>query len=440
MRKGLLLILFSLLIAGVLFASPPPPEGEETYNLILVDSSGQSFDFAPGAYETRGFDTYQELLIAEFLEENPNITIDYVHRDVTQGSMTTDAMFAKGTPPDVWVDAGGYFRDLFNVEDLLPLEEYMDVSVYQDHLVDTYTFDGHVFALVFANNATGMAINTSMLDEIGYTMPAQEDWTIAEYIRLADKLKANGEYVTTVFTQEGFGSWMYPWIYAFGGKLFEPGDYSKVVINTPESREALDWLKMLVDEGYAMPYPNEIDDDLTVDLFTTGKLFSAMMQNGHTDYWIPEQVKNGTLAEEFGYTFVEFPHAPGVAHTPVYGYQTVITARQTGDEGYNLANIALLKKFSGERQQTYMTTLSGAFSSLKNFEMPAVGLGAAPSKRAIAELAPAAGLMDLGGMHPRADEVLAAATIPIQEFMDGDITAQQFLDQFEAEANRILSE
>ena len=133
MRKGLLLILFSLCLAGLLFANGGD-EAEETYNLILVTSGNQSFDKAPGAYDTKGFDTWQELMIAEFLEENPNITIDYVLRDVTQGSMTTDAMFAKGTPPDVWADAGGYFRDLFNVEDLLPLEEYMDVSVYQDHL------------------------------------------------------------------------------------------------------------------------------------------------------------------------------------------------------------------------------------------------------------------------------------------------------------------
>ena len=32
-----------------------------------------------------------------------------------------------------------------------------------------------------------------------------------------------------------------------------------------------------------------------------------------------------------------------------------------------------------------------------------------------------------------------AALIPIQRFADGDITAQEFLDQFEAEANAILA-
>ncbi len=436
MRK-LILILIALLVAGALFAAS---ETEEIYELILVDSGATSWDRAPDAYDTKGLDSFQELLIAEFEEENPNVTVTYIHRDVTQGSMTVDALFAKGTPPDVWIDAGGYFRDLFNLEDLLPLEEYIDVSVYQDHLIDMYTFDGHVFALTAANIATGLAVNLSMLEDIGYTLPAQEDWTVDEYIRLAKLLKADGQYVTTVFTQEGFGAWMYPWIHAFGGELFADGDYSRVAINTPESREALEWLKMLVDEGYAMPYPNEVDDDITVDLFTTGKLFSAMMQNGHTEYWMPEQVRNGTLEEEFEYTFIEFPHAEGVAHTKLFGYQTVITARQSGDEARNLLTIALLEKFSGVRQQTYMSTLTGGFPSLKDFEMPNVGTAASPWKQAIAEIAPAAGLMDLGGMHPRAQEAMDAATIPIQEYMANEISAQQFLDTFETEANKILSE
>ena len=233
---------------------------------------------------------------------------------------------------------------------------------------------------------------------------------------------------------------MYPWLYAFGAELFADGDYSRVAINTPEAREGLEYIKMLVAEGYAMPYPNEIDDDITVDLFTTGKIFSAMMQNGHTDYWIPEQVNQGALDEVFGYTFIEFPHAPGRSHTPVSGYQTVVNVHRSDDEVRNQAAAELASEWLTPRWQGYATTLTGGFTVLKDFELLGVGNSAKPSYQAIAALAPDAGFMDLGGMHPRAQEAMDAATIPIQEFMAGEISAQQFLDTFEAEANKVLSE
>ena len=426
-----------VLVASMAFATGAA-EGE-TYELIAIDSGAYPWDLADGYFDTQGYDSPQHLVVAEFEQRNPGVKVNYLHRDVTQGSMTVDALMAKGTPPDVWIDAAGYFREYLNPEYSLPLEQYMDVSVFYEDLLAPYTVNGHVYAIPVSNIATGMAINVSMLDEIGYTMPAQEDWTIEEYVRLAGLLKDAGHYVTTVFTQEGFGSWMYPWIYAFGGELYADGDHSRVAINSPESRRALEFLKMLVDEGYAVPYPNEVDDDATVELFTTGRLFSAMMQNGHTDYWIPEQVKNGVIDEVFDYTFVEFPHGPGVAHTPVYGYQTVVNVHRTDDERRNELAAELAGQWLGPQFHSFMTVIAGGFPVIKDFEIPNAGRAAAPSMRAIADVAASAGFMDLGGMHPRAREVMAAATIPIQRYMAGEITAQQFLDIFEADANAILA-
>lgn len=438
--KKLILILLSLLIATALFATGQPEGAEEVHKLILVDTGATPWTNALGAFDTKGFDSFGDMLLAQFLEDNPNVRVEYIHRDVTQGSMTVDALRAKGTPPDVWLDAAGYFRELLNGEDSLPLEKYMDVSVYQDHLVAPYTRDGHVYALPVSNVATGLAINQSMLKEIGYTLPALEGWTTDEFLRLAERLKTAGHPATMVMTEQGMISWMIVWLYAFGGELYADGDYSRVAINTPESRAGLEYIKLLVDRGYAPPYPNEVNDDIGVELFTTGKVFSCMLQNGHADYWIPEQVKNGVIPEAFEYTFIEFPHAPGRAHTPVYGYQTIVNARRSDNEARNRAVIELFKNRVGADYQLYVTTLQGGFPTLKGFEIPNIGTAAKPSYKAIAALAPTAGLMDLGGMHPRAKEVMAAWKIPMQEFMDGDIGAQEVLDRFEAEANRILGE
>ncbi len=274
--KKIFAILLALVIVGSVFATGNS-EGSDSYELTVITSGSYNWEKGEGYFDTGGHDTPQDLIFAEFEEKHPNVTVNYVIRDVTQGSMTVDALMEKGQIPDIWMDATGYFRDYLNAEYSLPLEQYMDVSVFEDWLVEPYTYGGHVYAIPIVNIGTGMAINTSMLDDIGYTLPDMGDWTIAEYIRLAKKLKASGQYVTTVFTQEGFGAWMYPWIYAFGGELYTDGDYSRVSINSPESRRALEFLQMLVEEGYAVPYPNEVDDDITVDLFTTGKIFSAIL-------------------------------------------------------------------------------------------------------------------------------------------------------------------
>ena len=74
------------------------------------------------------------------------------------------------------------------------------------------------------------------------------------------------------------------------------------------------------------------------------------------------------------------------------------------------------------------------------FTTPDVGTAARASYKAIAAVADVAGLMDLGGIQPWAREVSQAWVIPTQRYMDGEISAQDVLDQFEAAANEILAQ
>ena len=435
-----LAFLLILLLAGALAFAGGQAEAKETaYELILVNTGVAPWDMVEHTLDTGGYPSFQHKIIGDFMQRNPNIRVNHIHRDVSQGSMTVDALMAKGTPPDVWLDAAGYFRNYLNDDYALRIDEYMDVSAYQDHLVDIYTRDGHVYALPTTNIATGLAVNLDMLKEIGYSFPAHADWTTDEFLRLCERLKAAGHPGTMIMTKQGLIAWNLVWLYAFGAELYQNQDYSKVTINSPEAVKGLEYMKLLVDRGYTPPFPNEVDDDMAVELFTTGKVFSSILQTSHADYWIPEQIKQGTLDKAFEYTFVHVPHGPGVEYTPVFGYQTCVIAHRSEDEGRNRAVMELFKTQVGPEYQTYGAVISGGFPTLKGFEIPNMGAAAKPSFKAIAKLAPEAGLMDLGGMHPRAREVNAAWKLPIQEFMEGRITAQEVLDRFEAEANKILA-
>ena len=384
--KRAMCFVVAMLVAGIAFGAGAAELEEEIHELILVDTGTNPWSQAEGAYDGQGFDSFQHLLLDKFLKENPNIRVNYIHRDVTQGSMTVDALIAKGTPPDVWLDAAGYFRDRLNAEESLPLEQYMDLSGYDENLLKPYTRNGHVYALPMANIVTGLAINTEMLEEIGYTIPAHEDWTTDEFLRLAEKLKAAGYPATMVMTEQGMISWMIVWLYAFGAELYADGDYSRVAINTPEAVAGLEYIKLLVDRGYAPPFPNEVNDDMGVEMFTTGKVFSCMLQAGHADYWVPEQVKNGVIERPFAYTFIEFPHGPGVEHTPVFGYQTVVNARRSDDEARNRAAVELVKNRAGAEYQKYVTTIQGSFPTLKGFVVPPIGNALKPSYQALVKI------------------------------------------------------
>jgi ABC-type glycerol-3-phosphate transport system substrate-binding protein len=313
------------------------------------------------------------------------------------------------------------------------------VAIYQQNLLGPYTRNGHVYALPSGNTATGMAVNLDMLKKIGYTLPAQKDWTTDEFVRLSEKLKAAGIPSTMIMTKQGWITWDMVWLYAFGAELYKNFDHSKVTINSPQAKAGLEYVKMLVDKGYAWPYPNETNDDMGVDLFTTGKVFSCMMQNGHTDYWVPEQIKQGRLDKPFEMTFIEFPHAAGREHTPVYAYQTMVMAHASKDEERNKAIALLVNNQAGRKYQESSAVNGGGMMALEGVEAPNRGMAAKASYKTIAKLASVAGLMDLGDMEPRADEIEGAWKLPIQDFMDGRISAQQVLDKFEAEAKKILA-
>ena len=424
--KRVLVFLF-LAMAVLSFAAPVK---------LTVVTTGP-YKFFEGE-DFRGYPTAAAKMIGEFEKANPGYKVEFIIRDLTHGSMTVDALMAAGTPPDVWVDASGYFDKYLNANYAIPLEKYIDVKQFQKNLVDIYTREGHVYGIPTANICGGFAINLSMLESIGYTMPEQKNWTTDEFMKLSALLKAKGIPSTMVMGKGGMGTWNNVFLYAFGAKFFNGRDYSKTVINTKEAVAGLNYIKALVDAGYAYPNAIEQNDDMGVDLFTTGKVFSCMMQNGHTDYWIPEQVKQGKLEKEFKYTFVEVPHAPGRAHTPVYGYQTIVVAHTSKNAAKDKVIADLAYRFLCKEFQFYEIGVGGGFSTINGFA-PVVGASARDSYKAINVLASTAGLMEDFPPGDKGAEVDRIWSTYSEQFLRGKIEAQDMLNKFEAEANKALA-
>lgn len=393
--------------------------------------------FAEGEEKVRGYSGAIEKIVAEFQKDHPGVKVNVIVRDVSKGSQTFDALLAAGKPPDIWLDASGYFPKYMNADYALPLEKYMDLKNFMPELLNLYKVNGHQYAVPMSNIATGMAVNLDMLKKIGYTLPAQEKWTTDEFLSLSAKLKAAGIPATMIMAKGGVNSWTNIWFRAFGGTMFKPGDFSKVAVNTPETLKGLEYIKTIIDNGYC-PDPIEHNDDDGVELFTTGKVFSCMMQNGHTDYWVPEQVKQGKLDKAFEMTFVEFPHAPNLKHTPVSGYQTCVMAKASKDEKKNKLVGELVARLSGYEAQWYSCTLSGGFPTLMDF-VPSIGMAGKDSYKAIAALASTAGVYKEYPDGEKGTEVRRIWYALSEQWIRGKMDAKAFLSQFEKEANAVLA-
>lgn len=421
MRRVLILLLMVLAVAGW------------SQTLTFMDNGVAKF--STGEDQFRGPDV-MGYIVANWAAKRPGVRVNIVHRDVSRGSLTFDAMLAAGNPPDVWMDATGYFPAYMNDNYALRLNEYLDLSRYRPDLLALGTRNGHVYTVPLANIATGMAVNLDMLKQIGYTLPPLERWTTTEFLALAQRLKVAGIPATIIQGKEGMNSWTDIWLYAHGAEFFRAGDYSRVTINSPEAVAGLEYIKTIIDRGYTPP-PLEYNDDDLVEMFTTGKVFAGMMQNGHVTGWIPQQIAQGKLAKAFDFTFIEFPHSPGRSHTPVSGYQTAVIAKKSNMESRNQLVASLLGEVVGMEAQWYWATITGGFPTLMNFA-PDIGTAADPAYKAIAGLAATAGVYKQWPDGPQGQEVRRIWRSLSEQWLRGRLTSRALLTQFESEANRIL--
>jgi len=343
-----------------------------------------------------------------------------------------------GTPPDVWIDASGYFPGYMNEDYAIALEKYVDVSSFIPSLVEPYTINGHVYALPFSNVGGGFAINVDMLTKIGYTMPDQKGWTTDEFLRLGANLKAAKYPATMIMAKGGLNSWTQFWLFAFGGTFYKDGIVARTAINSPESLAGLAYIKKIIDAGYTPP-PLEVNDDDAVEWFTTNKVFSSVMQNGHVDGTMPEQLRLGKIKAPINVRFVEVPHAPGRAHTPAYGYQTVALAHKSDNEGRNKLVADLLVALIGKEAQLYNTMIAGGFSTLKGWQ-PKLGTSASQTYQDVAGLMSTAGLVPSPNLGTKTAELRRIWNTLSEQWVRGKLTPQAFLKDYETQANKILAQ
>lgn len=164
-------------------------------------------------------------------------------------------------------------KDKVNLEDIYP------------NLLNTFRYNGALYGLPRDNDTKVIYYNKKLFDDAKVPYPKQA-WNWQDLRNAALKLTKKDEAGNTV--QYGYAfelkTWWRQWVYQNGGKLFDdftpPNPPTKLLLNTPEAAEAIQFWADLINQDKVAPPPSEMQTSNQLnDLFIQSK--AAMVFGGH---------------------------------------------------------------------------------------------------------------------------------------------------------------
>ncbi len=419
MRKALVLLLGLLLSAAALWASP---QAEEQSLKILgqVDES------------------VTEYVLEQLAEEYPDVIVEFLQVDLSDGStMTMDAMIAAGTPPDVYVDYMGRASKYIDPAFALDLSPYIDASEFIPGTLGPVTRDGAILGIPMPGGAQAMVINLKILDAIGESDFDFDNWTVDEFLMLAEKVKAETDaYATYLFAGNQSGDYLwFNWLASFGGRLYESGDYSETAIDSPAGLQFFTALGYLVREGLA-PAESAVltDDDYALE-WAKGNVFAGAWFPAWVKPYFDAVTKQGLGGADFEYKFVEFPRAAGVDTVPCAGSMPGVVVHRSDSEAQNDLAAAAAVLFTDANSQLIVAGNMGGYPNRTAVDYTFTD----PHWDAISKIVAENGMLDLGLAMPKFSEIRVQSVPFLQALYTGKATPAETLEGYVAAVNKVLA-
>ena len=218
-------------------------------------------------------------LVGEFEKIHPNIKVEVLTS--TTSFQKLMVQIAGGNAPDVFYYVTNRLPVLIKNKSLLDLspfieaEKDLDMSNYFKELLGSCQWEGKYYCFPFHYSTDVIFYNKDMFRAHGVAFP-NESWTWDDYLDAAIKLtkKENNKTVQ-------YGTLLpRPLLVmkSFGAKIFNE-DNTKCLLDSEESKEALQYIKDLADKHNVAPDAGSIKDLERmdgVDMFSTGKVAMLM--------------------------------------------------------------------------------------------------------------------------------------------------------------------
>lgn len=211
-----------------------------------------------------------EGIISDFEAENSDISVNL---EVQSWDNINDVVRTKvqsDEAPDILnIDAfAGFAGDdlLYSADEVVSAETLDDI---QDSFKENASIDGTQYGLPLIASARTLFVNTDLMEEAGVdAVPTTWD----ELLAASKKVSALGGGVSGYgmpLGNEEAQAETSIWTFGAGGSW---GDTAELTIDTPEAREAVGFMKKMIDEGATQPDPGSTDRTPLINVFVQGKL------------------------------------------------------------------------------------------------------------------------------------------------------------------------
>lgn len=366
----------------------------------------------------------------------PDVTVNMNIVDLSDGStLTIDAMLAAGTPPNVYMDFIGRTGKYMVPEYALPLNDYVsDLDAYMPGMIDPLKTDGKVLGLPTPGGVYAMCINLDLLDEVGYKLPAVEDWTIDEFLKMCEMVKAgtNGEkYGTGMFAANQSGDYLINnWFASFGCEYYRDG-YDHTTIKETGGKKVYELFQLLNEKGYIPKNSGVLADDDYVKYWYRGELAATGFFEGWTQVYFDAGATEGF--QKFNYTFYPFPKAEGVDKVPAYFINHTVVVYNSEDEKVNEVAAKFAEYVNGVEIQELaseanvcMTRTDGTSRALS------------PMIPVISKIGEDNGIFDVGLSQSFYARVRPKHFPILQKVLNGEYTPEEAITEYEKAINEEL--
>lgn len=292
-------------------------------------------------------------VIAEIAEAFEGTTIEVTQIPFDGAQQAYDQQAAGGEAPDVFRAEIAWIADYADKGYLIDLAGMLPSEEWDDYLAGPLAYgqwQGGTYAVPQVTDALALLYNKRLFDEAGVEVPA----TMDEFVSAGETLQAETE-VDNAFYMRGDAYWLQPFLWAFGGGLFEAdaeGQVSELLVNNEGSVAGLEFLLNDV-LGTVAPaevdFPNDYNNAMTG--FKEGQV--AMIFNGP---WSTADVLSGSeFADPENLGIAVIPAGPdGAKGSPIGGHSYVAYAGM--DEAKQACAVEFIRYLSSAENQGRLAT------------------------------------------------------------------------------------
>lgn len=237
-----------------------------------------------------------QTMINDFEALYPNVKVEYIVVADNEFDTKLQTMIGAGTPPDVFYCMIDNFMKYTATGNLLNITKYVqETNIFSandvwNSAIDLYRYDGKmlgngdIYALPKDVSVFPIFYNVDLFKAAGVTPPTKDNpWDWNDYLAAAKKL-TTGSGDSKIYGSGGYSLESAVW--SNGAEFVDQGTLSKVLVDSPEFAEALQWMSDLRLVHKVVPSIAESNSLNDYDRFKQGKL--AMVGAGTWslgDFW-----------------------------------------------------------------------------------------------------------------------------------------------------------